>query len=56
MSWSTIFLIIAAIFAALMMLKVKEGERLIYWGAVVFFVIVSWLAVGASWLPPVHHY
>lgn len=47
MSWNTICLIVATVFAGLMMLKVKEGERLSYWGAVVFFVLLSCLVSGA---------
>src|SRR6202522_863678 len=35
MSWNILCLIVALVFAALMMLKVREGERLSYWGAVV---------------------
>ena len=55
MTWTTLCLVIALIFAGLMMLKVYEGPRVSYWGGVVFFIILSWLvAGGAVYLPPIH--
>ena len=54
MSWSLLCLIVAVVFAAFMMLKVPEGPRLSFWGAVVFFVILSWIVSVAPALPLFH--